>query len=131
MAEVVSEYEPLDPWWTLEQLSLGDWLAVPNFKAYIESDAAVEATKQARVQNTSYRIVSHLDSETTEVGAQYDPPTTWWTAEKEDSPGSDTWTALQNPDIAGSTKFYSLGDAQAVAQNAARNDQARTRVSSV
>lgn len=128
MPEVVSQYVPLDPWFKLEQLSLGDWLPVPNFKTYSETDAIAEAVKLTRVQNTSYRVVQTNGTTNTPVGAQYDPPTSWYTVEKEQS--ANNWSAVNNPDISGSQKFYSLEDAQALAQKIARDEQKRTRVQS-
>lgn len=129
MADVVNEYEPTDPWWTLEQLSLGDWLPVPNFRVYTEDAATTEAARLTRINNSSYRVVYHADASTSApVGDQIDPPTTWWTVEKEDSPGSDTWSSVNNPEISGSQKFWSLSSAQATAQTTARDSQAKTRV---
>lgn len=58
MAEVVGDVIlPPTYWYTLESLSLGDWLAVPNFKCYSEGDALAEAQKLARENNTSYRVI--------------------------------------------------------------------------
>lgn len=60
MAEVVGTIiEPPTQWYTLESLSLGDWLPVPNFKVYSQADAEAEAMKQARANNTSYRVLFH------------------------------------------------------------------------
>lgn len=126
MTDVVSEYEPLDPWWKLEQYSLGDWLPTMNDKKwYSEADALVEATKQARIQNSPHRVV-RKDNESSVPGPQVDPPTSWYVVEFEES--EDAWTEVQNPDIANTTKFWSLPEAEAVAQNKARELSKRTRV---
>lgn len=126
MVDVVSEYGPIDPWWTLEQLSLGDWLpTMQDKKWYSEADALAEATKQARIQNSSHRVVAK-DGTTSVPGPQVDPPTSWYEVESEGEP--DAWTGVENPEQAGSYKFWSLVDAEAVAQTKARELQARTRV---
>lgn len=60
MAEVVGDViTPPTQWYTLEHLSLGDWLAVPNFKVFSQQDAETEAMKLARENNTSYRVIFH------------------------------------------------------------------------
>lgn len=130
MSEVVAEYGPIDPYWTLEQelsLSPGQWVAVDGFRVYSEQDADQEAQKLTRQNFTNYRVVSHDSEGTPTPGTVFNPPTSWYTVEKEDSP--DMWSPVNNPD--GGQKFWSLGEAQAEAQSAAREHRARTRVTTV
>lgn len=128
MSDIVYEYGPIDPWWSLEQQAMGNWLpTMTDKKWYSELDALNEASKQSRIQNTAYRVVAK-DGTTSVPGPSVTPPTTWWAVEAESTPESDSWSEVENPDLPSTYRFWSVEEAQACAQATARSRTARTRV---